>query len=178
MTFFVIFLFLFFGFMAIIVIGIKRSSAGPVLYRQKRVGKNEKIFNLYKFRTMHSGMEGLGYSTKENDPRIFPFGNFLRKTSLDELPQLINVLKGDMSLVGPRPYVPDQKDLFCETFWKKRCSVKPGMTGLAQVSGRSSLTFDDVKRLDEKYIDEKSFLLDLKILLKTMVIVFNRKESF
>jgi lipopolysaccharide/colanic/teichoic acid biosynthesis glycosyltransferase len=136
----------------------------PVLFRQTRVGLNGREFGMYKFRSMvkNAAQEG-PYFTTDNDPRITRVGRFVRRTSIDELPQLINVLKGEMSLVGPRPDVPAQRSLYTPVDWAQRCSVRPGITGLAQALYRSDST--EVQRLDAdlRYTREASLWLDLKI---------------
>ena len=168
------------------------SPRGPVFFRQKRAGRYGKPFNMWKFRTMHpdaesqlddikksEGNEMTGPVFKlENDPRVFGFGNFLRRTSIDELPQLLNVLRGDMSLVGPRPLPLYEVEQFAKSEHRRRLSVKPGLTCLWQVSGRNKITsFDEWVRLDLEYIDNWSLGLDLKILLKTVPAVLIRKGS-
>jgi exopolysaccharide biosynthesis polyprenyl glycosylphosphotransferase len=161
----------------------------PVIFKQKRVGKNGRIFNFYKFRSMYKDaeerkkelmdqneMNGLMFKM-ENDPRITKVGAFLRKTSLDELPQFWNVLKGDMSLVGTRPPTTGEYELY-EPRHKKRLSFKPGITGKWQVSGRSDIKdFDEVVRLDTEYIENWSFKEDLRILMQTVGVVLLRKGS-
>jgi lipopolysaccharide/colanic/teichoic acid biosynthesis glycosyltransferase len=181
----------------IIVVGIKLSSKGPVFFKQQRVGQYGRVFVLYKFRTMvhdfdperdqifvkklikgEYGKIGEGPVFKlMNDPRVTAFGKFLRKTSLDELPQLINVLKGDMSFVGPRPALPYEVELYTLRH-KERLKVKPGITGLWQVKGRSMTTFDEMVELDLLYATKKSFILDLKILFKTIILVFRGKGAY
>lgn len=164
---------------------IKFSSPGPVMFVQKRTGYRGRIFGMYKFRTMVSNAEELKESLRhlnkhgadaidfkiDNDPRITPIGGFLRRSSLDELPNLINVVSGDMRLVGPRP------TSFNAYRYKDshlaRLSIYPGMTGLWQISGRSNINFDQRVELDLNYIAEQSLLLDLKILLKTPFKVFS-----
>ena len=136
----------------------------PVLFRQTRVGLNGREFGMFKFRSMVKNAASIGpYFTTDNDPRITRVGRFIRRTSIDELPQLINVLRGDMSLVGPRPDVPAQRSLYSEADWAQRCSVRPGITGLAQALYRSDST--EVQRLeaDLRYTREASLWLDLKI---------------
>lgn len=136
----------------------------PVLFRQTRVGLNGREFGMYKFRSMVKNAAQVGpYFTTDNDPRITRVGRFVRRTSIDELPQLINVLKGEMSLVGPRPDVPAQRSLYTPVDWAQRCSVRPGITGLAQALYRSDST--EVQRLeaDLRYTREASLWLDLKI---------------
>ena len=177
----------------IIALGVKFTSKGPVLFRQERVGQWGKTFTFLKFRSMYVGSDesthkeyvsklitrgngappaggqakGEAVYKLTNDRRITPIGNILRKTSLDEIPQFINVLKGEMSLVGPRPPIPYECEIY--EIWHRRrlLAMKPGITGLWQVEGRSRRTFDEMVRLDLKYIGEWSLWLDLKILLKT-----------
>jgi exopolysaccharide biosynthesis polyprenyl glycosylphosphotransferase len=167
---------------------IRLDSSGPAIYRQIRCGLNGRKFWFYKFRSMIDGAEqqkgGLtpynlmnGPVFKmENDPRITRVGRFLRKSSLDEIPQLFNVLRGDMSLVGPRPPLPEEVAQY-KGWQKRRLSMKPGITGLWQVSGRNLLDFDDWMKMDLAYIDHWSLWLDLKILLKTIPAVFSRKGA-
>lgn len=167
-------------------------SKGPVFFKQKRYGKNGDLFEIYKFRSMILNADEKLKSNKtlyekyvannykiepENDPRITKIGKFLRKTSLDELPQLINVLKGDMSLVGPRPIVEEEiieygerKNIFL--------SVKPGMTGYWQVSGRSDIGYPERVDLELHYIYNQSLLLDIKILIKTTLILVRKKGAY
>ena len=160
------------------------SPEGPIFFVQRRVGYNRRQFNIYKFRTMVPNAEGLQKELEtlneahgpvfkiKDDPRITPVGRILRKTSLDELPQLFNVLRGDMSLVGPRPLPLRDVERFEENYLKRRFSVKPGITCLWQVNGRSDVTsFDEWIEQDLAYIDHWSFLLDLKILAKTIPVV-------
>ena len=163
-----------------VAIAIKVTSPGPVFFLQDRVGLNKRRFKIYKFRTMVPNAEILVKSLESknevsgpvfkirNDPRITPIGRFLRKTSIDELPQLLNVLKGDMSLVGPRPLPLRDYAGFNEDWQRRRFSVKPGITCLWQVNGRSSISFDEWMMLDLQYMDEWSLWLDLKILMKTV----------
>ena len=182
----------------VIAVAIKITSEGPVFFRQERMGLNGETFTLLKFRSMYTDCDHKrhqayiekyigeqknaavepGVFKLSNDPRITPIGRWLRKTSLDELPQLINVLKGEMSLVGPRPPIPYEYDLY--DIWHKRrlLSCKPGITGLWQVMGRSRTTFDDMVRLDLKYIGEWSLWLDIKIILKTPKAVLNGKGAY
>lgn len=171
--------------MLAIALAIWLTSPGPVFYRQVRVGKNGKEFEMLKFRSMSAnasskvheehirklieqGFSGdVAAATKiEKDPRITPIGAILRKLSFDELPQFINVLRGDMSLVGPRPSIPYEVELF-KDWYMERFTVLPGITGLWQVVGRSSVAFDDMVRLDIEYVRTMNLLLDLWILLKT-----------
>lgn len=150
-------------------VGIKLSSPGDILFRQVRVGKNDSRFNLYKFRSMVSDAEAVGsYQTADNDPRITKFGSFLRHTSLDELPQLFNILKGDMSLVGPRPDVPAQQSNYSPEEWNERVSVKPGLTGLAQATLRSNAVGNQRLMLDLEYVRNANLVTDIKIILMTV----------
>jgi len=182
----------------IIAAAIKYTSDGPVFFRQERMGLNGELFTFLKFRSMYTDCDsdrhreyikkyiGEGKDDKDtpgvykicNDPRVTPLGRFLRKTSLDELPQFINVLKGDMSLVGPRPPIPYEIELY--DIWHRRrlLSVKPGITGLWQVTGRSSTTFDQMVRLDLRYINEWSLWLDIKLLLKTPWVILSGKGGY
>lgn len=171
-------------FLAPVLIGasiaIKLTSPGPVLFFQERIGINKRQFRICKFRTMVPNAEGLMRSLESknevsgpvfkirNDPRITPVGRFLRRSSIDELPQLFNVLKGDMSLVGPRPLPVRDYEGFSEDWQRRRFSVKPGITCLWQVNGRSGISFDQWMLLDLKYMDEWSLWLDLKILAQTV----------
>jgi lipopolysaccharide/colanic/teichoic acid biosynthesis glycosyltransferase len=139
-------------------------SGFPALFRQTRVGLQGREFGMYKFRSMVKNAAALGpYFTSANDPRITRVGRFIRRTSLDELPQLINVLLGDMSLVGPRPDVPAQRSLYSAADWNQRCSVRPGITGLAQAMYRSDSTEAQRLEADLRYTREKSLWLDIKI---------------
>ncbi len=151
----------------IIAICIAVSSGLPIIYKQERVGKDRKIFKIYKFRTMINNADKQGTSTKENDARITKIGNILRKTSLDELPQLVNVTKGDMSLVGFRPDVLRETDDLTQKKW----GTRPGITGAAQVGGRSSLTVSEKHRLEDEYAENITFLNDVRILFKTVTSV-------
>ncbi len=168
---------------------IKLQSKGPVFFSQTRIGKNGRTFKFYKFRTMYMDAEERkkelmeqneikGNMFKmENDPRVIPIGHFMRKYSIDELPQFWNVLKGDMSLVGTRPPLQDEYENYA-LHHKARLSIKPGLTGMWQVSGRSDITdFEDVVALDTEYIANWSLILDIKILLKTIAVVFGGKGS-
>ena len=165
---------------------IKLSSRGPIFFSQERIGKNNIPFKCIKFRTMYPEAndilenllmkdEGLKREFEEshkikNDPRITTIGKILRKTSLDELPQFINVLKGEMSIVGPRPIVKDEKIKYSENF-KKVSSIKPGITGLWQVSGRNNLTYKRRVMLDIIYVENYNLLMDLRILIRTFGVI-------
>lgn len=167
----------------ITAIAIKMDSKGPIFFKQDRVGKDERIFSMYKFRSMVVNAEELKKSLeKENemsgpmfkmkkDPRITRVGRFIRKTSIDELPQLVNVIKGDMSLVGPRPSLPKEVEQF-EPWMKERVTVQPGITCFWQVSGRNNIPFKEWMELDVKYVRERSYLLDLKLIFKTFFVLF------
>ena len=175
----------------ITAIAIKLDSHGPVLFRQKRVGINGNVFSIYKFRSMCNDAEarkqGLASMNKikdglmfkiDDDPRITRVGKLIRKTSIDELPQLINVLKREMSLVGTRPPTLDEVSKYSPDQWR-RISILPGITGMWQVNGRSQvLDFDDVVRLDKKYIDEWSLMLDFKLLIQTVKVVLTTHGAY
>ena len=173
----------------IIAILIKVDSKGPVIFSQDRVGKDNKIFKMYKFRSMVQNAEDLKHKLLEdnemsgpmfkikNDPRITKIGHFIRKTSIDELPQLVNVLKGEMSLVGPRPSLPNEVEKF-EQWMFRRLEVKPGLTCYWQVMGRNSIDFEDWMKLDIKYIDERNIFLDIYLVLKTFSILFGDKNAY
>ncbi|AKM84810.1 MAG: exopolysaccharide biosynthesis polyprenyl glycosylphosphotransferase [candidate division Kazan bacterium GW2011_GWA1_50_15] len=184
--------------MAVVAVAIKLDSKGPVIYAQKRIGELGEPFTFYKFRSMYSEMSpGLGGERAErmleelrerneadgplfklkDDPRITRVGKFIRKTSLDELPQLFNVLKGEMSLVGPRPALPNEVAEYSDAA-RRRLLVKPGLTGPWQVSGRSDISFDEYVGLDTFYIEHWSPLLDIKIILQTIGAVLTRKGSY
>ncbi len=168
---------------------IKIDSRGPVFFIQERMGYNKRMFRFLKFRTMVDDAEekldevaGLNMESGpafkiRNDPRITAFGKILRKTSLDELPQLINIVRGEMSLVGPRPLFRWEVERISEPWIKRRFSMKPGLTGLWQVSGRSSMTFDKRIEMDLHYIDNWSMLMDIQILLKTIPAVILGKGA-
>ena len=173
----------------IVAVPLLIESPGPLIFKQQRIGKNGRVFNIYKLRSMYvdaeqrkkelmadNQMDGFMFKM-ENDPRITKVGRFIRKTSIDELPQFWNVLKGDMSLVGTRPPTVDEFEQY-ESHHKRRLSMRPGITGLWQVSGRSQITdFEDVVRLDCEYIDNWSTWLDIKILLKTVGVVLRRRGA-
>lgn len=162
---------------------------GKIIFTQNRVGRNGKIFKMYKFRSMISNAEdkleelikynevtGAMFKMK-NDPRITKVGSFIRRTSIDELPQLFNVLKGEMSLVGPRPPLVREVEVY-SSYDKQRLLVTPGCTGLWQVSGRSKLSFKQMVELDLKYIRERTILLDIKIILKTICCILYSKDAY
>jgi exopolysaccharide biosynthesis polyprenyl glycosylphosphotransferase len=172
----------------IISLLIKIESKGPVFFCQERVGRNKKTFRMYKFRSMvvnaeelkkklvsQNEMSGPMFKMKE-DPRVTKVGKFIRKTSIDELPQLINVLNGEMSLVGPRPSLPDEVVDF-ENWMMKRLEVKPGLTCYWQVSGRNDIEFEDWMKLDVKYVAERNTLTDIKLICKTFFVLFGDKHA-
>jgi len=188
--------------MFLIALIIKATSCGPVLFKQERMGFLGKTFTFLKFRSMYTdcgddkhkeyiakfikNKADSAYQASEckplykmnDDPRVTPFGRFLRKSSLDELPQLLNVIKGEMSLVGPRPPIPYEVDKYESWHFRRVLEVKPGITGLWQVEGRSSTTFDEMVRLDIAYVNNFSLWLDLKILFKTIWVVFSGKGAY
>jgi len=157
-----------------IAVAIRVGSRGPALFRQERVGQGGLSFTLYKFRTMRLDVDPFGPSPKSgDDPRLTRLGRFLRERSLDELPQLLNIVRGDMSLVGPRPLYMSQVQEWNER-QKKRLLVKPGLTGLAQISGRAELTLEEKLELDVRYVEQAGLRLDCRILVATAVRVFSR----
>jgi lipopolysaccharide/colanic/teichoic acid biosynthesis glycosyltransferase len=159
--------------LAAAAVAIKLGDGGPVLYRQTRVGKDGRDFELLKLRTMIVGAErqGAGYAVNEGDARITRVGRFLRRTSLDELPQLWNVVRGDMSLIGPRPTLRYQVERYTER-QRRRLEVLPGITGWAQIHGRAALSWDERIELDVWYVDHRSPRIDLRILLRTPLALF------
>jgi exopolysaccharide biosynthesis polyprenyl glycosylphosphotransferase len=175
--------------LAAVAAAVRAGDGGPVLFRQVRVGKDGRLFTLYKFRTMVAGAEaqqpalaarnehdGVLFKIRR-DPRVTPVGGWLRRWSLDELPQLINVVKGDMSLVGPRPPLPAEAARY-HAHVRRRLAVKPGITGLWQVNGRADLSWDDSVRLDLRYTENWSFMLDLQILWKTWSAVIHHSGAY
>ena len=155
--------------MTLTALAIAVDSGRPMLFRQTRVGRYGQTFGMWKFRSMVPDAAARGpYFTTAHDPRITRVGRFIRRTSLDELPQLFNVLLGDMSLVGPRPDVPAQRSLYTEADWVQRCSVRPGITGLAQALYRSESIGDQRLQADLRYVQEYSPWLDLKIFWWTL----------
>ena len=151
---------------------------GPLFFKQQRVGKNGRLFNILKFRSMKvdKALEASHDFTRDAE-RMTPFGKLLRRTKIDELPQLWNVLVGDMSLVGPRPTVKEQTDKYND-YQRQRLNMRPGMTGLAQVNGNISLTWDERFVYDIEYVNNFSVLLDIKILCKTVLVVIMGEEKF
>jgi exopolysaccharide biosynthesis polyprenyl glycosylphosphotransferase len=175
--------------MLVIAVSVRLSDHGPALFKQTRVGKNGRSFKIYKFRTMvvdaeqrlaelreKNEFDGILFKMRR-DPRVTPIGARLRKWSLDELPQLFNVLAGEMSLVGPRPPLPDEAALYADHV-RRRLVVKPGLTGLWQVSGRSDLTWDESVRLDLRYVENWSLALDLQILWKTVGVMLRGRGAY
>ena len=155
--------------LALAALLVRIESPGPVFYRQRRVGRDGRPFELFKLRTMVRGAEamGAGIYVVEGDPRITRVGRILRRLSLDELPNLVNVVRGEMALVGPRPTVQEQVDRYTER-QRRRLAVKPGITGWAQVNGRTSLRWPERIELDVWYVEHRSLRLDLRILAKTI----------
>lgn len=157
----------------IVAILVRTKLGSPIIFKQKRPGKDEKIFTLYKFRTMIDTKDSNG-NLLSDDVRLTKFGKLLRSTSLDELPELFNILKGDMSIVGPRPLLVRYLPLYNEQ-QKHRHDVRPGFTGYAQVNGRNSITWEEKFELDVYYTQHISFMMDLKIILKTIKVVLFRE---
>jgi exopolysaccharide biosynthesis polyprenyl glycosylphosphotransferase len=176
-------------FLPVVALAIRLSSPGPIFYRSIRLGKNGRPFIFYKFRSMvadaHENRTCLLAMNEvdgpvfkiSNDPRVTRIGRLLRRTSVDELPQLVNVLRGDMTLVGPRPPIPEEVEKY-EPWQRRRLDVKPGITCLWQISGRSKLGFNEWMRLDLQYIQHRSFRLDMKILLRTIPAVLSRDGAY
>ena len=172
----------------IVAIIIKIDSKGPVFFAQERVGYKGNRFKMYKFRSMVVNAEELKEKLQEknemsgpmfkikDDPRVTKIGKFIRKTSIDELPQLINVLLGQMSLVGPRPSLPKEVEKF-ETWMLERLNVKPGLTCYWQVSGRNDIDFEDWMKLDIKYVNERNLWIDIKLIFKTVFVLFGDKHA-
>jgi len=171
-------LLIFAPFWILLIILVRLDSKGPAIFSHIRVGKNGKLFRLYKFRTMHTGAGKQEFApTSLKDPRITGMGRILRRTSLDELPQIWNILKGEMSLVGPRPEMEFIVNKYT-AMQKNRLLVKPGLTGLWQVLGRKDLPLHENAEYDYYYILHRSFLLDLHILLKTIIVVISGKGAY
>lgn len=162
---------------------------GPVFFKQKRVGKHGRTFDMYKFRSMVCNAEDLKASLLQqneasgpvfkikSDPRITNIGKFIRKTSIDELPQLVNVLKGDMSIVGPRPALPDEVAQYTN-YEKQRISVTPGLTCFWQVNGRSNISFQEWVEMDLDYIRNRNTMMDIKLIFKTVLVLFGSKDAY
>ena len=173
---------------AIVACAVKVTSKGPIFFSQKRVGKNGELFEMYKFRSMVVNAEELKENLEDqnemsgpmfkikDDPRITKVGKFIRKTSIDELPQLWNILKGDMSLVGPRPSLPKEVEQF-DNWMFKRLSVRPGLTCYWQVSGRNNIDFEDWMKLDISYVEDRNIWIDIKLIFKTIFVLFGDKNA-
>ena len=170
----VIFILLFWWLYIIIVILVRGKLGSPVIFRQKRPGLNEEIFTMYKFRTMTDEKDKEGNLLSDKD-RLTKFGKFLRSTSLDEIPELWNVIKGEMSLVGPRPLLVSYLAKYNE-YEKRRHEVRPGITGFAQVNGRNNTTWEERFKNDIYYVENISFLLDIKIIIKTFLKVIKKSD--
>lgn len=186
------FLIIFLPLYVLIAVGVRLTSRGAIFYSQDRIGQHGRTFRFYKFRSMVENSEEVfnsfldsdeeaksqweTYQKLDRDPRITRFGHFIRKTSLDELPQFWNVLTGDMSLIGPRPCMPSQKSLY-GACWSAYCAVRPGLTGLWQVSGRNWLTYEARVRLDAEYVKNWSLWFDFTILVKTVGVVLTGHGS-
>ena len=169
-----VFILLFWWLYIVIAILVRKKLGSPVLFKQKRPGLNEKIFTMYKFRTMTDEKDEQGNLLSDKD-RLTKFGKFLRSTSLDEIPELWNVIKGEMSLVGPRPLLVSYLAKYNE-YEKRRHEVRPGITGWAQINGRNNTTWSDRFKNDIYYVENVSFLLDIKIVTQTFLKVIRRKD--
>ena len=172
-----------------VAVAIKLEDKGPVIFTQNRTGKDGKVFRMYKVRSMYVDAEKrrselLARNEADgplfkiaDDPRVTKVGRFIRRTSIDELPQLVNILKGEMSIVGPRPLVTYEQNQ-CTEYQAQRLLVKPGLTCIWQVSGRSDTSFDELIEMDLEYIRNQSLWLDIKLILKTVVVVFTHKGAY
>uniref|UniRef100_A0A0M0KGE2 Sugar transferase n=2 Tax=Halalkalibacterium halodurans TaxID=86665 RepID=A0A0M0KGE2_ALKHA len=160
--------------MLIVALLVKVNLGSPVIFKQERPGLNGEIFTLYKFRSMTNAVDENG-ELLPNKVRLTKFGKLLRSTSLDELPELYNILKGDMSLIGPRPLLPEYLERYNEE-QKRRHDVRPGLTSLSAANGRASLSWDETLAMDVYYVDNVNFLMDCKIILKTIIAVVKRKN--
>ena len=172
----------------LVIMGLIKLDGGPIVFSQERVGRNGEKFKMYKFRSMVVNAEELKKKLAEqnemsgpmfkmkDDPRVTKVGKFIRKTSLDEIPQLVNVLNGDMSLVGPRPSLPQEVADF-EDWMHRRHDVKPGLTCYWQVSGRNNIDFEDWMKLDCKYVEERSLWIDIKLIFKTVSVLFGDRNA-
>ena len=160
----------------IIAVVILADSGTPVMFKQDRVGRNNQLFKIFKFRTMKFGTRDVATEQLvESEDRITKSGRFLRKTSIDELPQLINILKGDMSFVGPRPLIPQEDEIRTVRAENGVFAVRPGMTGLAQINGRDELGIEEKVRFDREYVENQSIMLDIKIIFKTVGVVLRHE---
>ena len=168
------FVFVFCWLYVIVAVLVKIKLGSPIIFRQNRPGKDEKIFKLYKFRTMTDAKDDKGMLFPDED-RLTKFGNILRTTSLDELPEIFNIIKGDMSFVGPRPLLEKYLPFYTEREKKRHC-VRPGLTGLAQINGRNNLGWDERLKMDIKYVSKITFRKDVSILLKTIVKVLGKSD--
>lgn len=161
----------------IAMIGVRASSPGPIFFFQERVGLDENSFRIFKLRTMTVNQERQAGQTTNTDPEVFAFGKLLRRFKIDELPQIVNVLKGDMSLVGPRPCMKHTLDEMPD--WARaRFSVRPGITGLAQINGNVALSWEERWKHDIRYVEAISFAIDMKIILRTILVVVFGEERF
>ena len=172
-----------FPFLVLVALIIKIDSKGPVLFKQERLGRNGKLFKIWKFRTMIENAEniGLGLASAENDPRITKFGKLLREWTFDEWPQLINILKGEMSLVGPRPLPSEYRNKDSssnESLWQKRLSIKPGLISLVEIKGRGLVSWEKGLEYDTWYVDNRSLWLDFKILILGFFVVLSKKGIY
>lgn len=167
-------------FFALLAVAIKLDSKGPVFFRQERLGKDRKPFQLLKFRSMFLGAEKLGVYEQKDDPRVTRVGRVIRPLSINELPQFINVLKGDMSLIGPRPVLPAHPWDWAEASpeQRKRFQVKPGLTGWAAVNGRKNVPWDRRVALDAEYVERVSLMFDLKIIWRSIFVVLSMKDGY
>jgi lipopolysaccharide/colanic/teichoic acid biosynthesis glycosyltransferase len=164
--------------LAVAAVLVRRSGPGPILFRQERAGRDMKPFTMLKFRTMRTDADPFAASPREAaDPRLTPIGRRLRETSLDELPQLWNILRGDMSLVGPRPLYMEQARAFTER-QRRRLEVRPGMTGLAQIQGRGDVPHEEKLELDVQYVERAGLWLDLAILMNSFKLFHNKKDIY
>lgn len=170
---------LLFPILLIVAIAIKLESKGPMIFQQERLGLNGKVFKIYKFRSMCVGAEKSGVYEIKGDARVTKVGKFIRKTSIDELPQFINIIKGDMSIIGPRPtltYHPWPVEEYTK-FQKKRFNVKPGVTGWAQINGRKEVPWDKRIEYDVEYVENLSFVFDIKIFFRTIIKVLAMQDN-
>lgn len=171
----ILLLIIFFIPMIIIAICIKLEDGGPIIYKSKRMGKDLKIFDLYKFRSMKTKRQEL-QSNLSHEQMVTKVGKFIRKTSLDELPQLINILRGEMSFIGPRPWIPEYYEWFTNE-QKRRVEVLPGLSGLAQVKGRNGISILKKLEYDLEYIDNMSFKQDVKLVFQSIKVVFSKTNA-